>query len=332
MRRKISTVSLWPGLVFLTLLTSCSHPQSSDYIKGNTMGTFYTLHYWGNTNKSVQSLTTEIENLLDQFEDQLSNWRPDSWINKFNQTPTGEAIPVPSFAYEVLELCLELAEHSGGAFDPTIAPLIELWGFGTRRNKSIPDKSAIRAALQMTGFRKLVFDRKSQTIRKTQDGIELNCSAVAKGYAVDLVARLLKENGIQNFLINIGGEITANGTKTDDSVWQVGIANPRIDGRQGKSEQTIPLNNRSLATSGHSQRAFVIDGKRTSHIIDPRTGYPVPTDSASATAIAPTCALADGFATIALILSEDELNQMLKDYAQVEILISSWSDPVAASL
>ncbi|MGY8695832.1 MAG: FAD:protein FMN transferase [Verrucomicrobiia bacterium] len=325
MPRKLSVAHLWPGLVFLLFLVFCSRPQSSDYIKGNTMGTSYTLHYWGTSNKSAQSLTTEIKILLDQFENQLSNWRPDSWINKFNQTPTGETISVPIYAYEVLELCLELAKRSDGAFDPTISPLIELWGFGTRRDEIVPDKSAIQAAMQMTGYKKLLLDRENQTILKTQDGIQLNCSAVAKGYAVDLVARFLQENGIQNFLINIGGEVTAKGTKIDGSVWQVGIAKPRPDGRQGKPEQTISLENRSLATSGHSQRAFVIDEKRTSHILDARTGYPVSTNIASITVLAPNCALADGLATIALILSKEELHEILKDYPQVEVLKSNWN-------
>ena len=289
------------------------------------MGASYTLHYWGTSNKSAQSLTTEIKILLDQFENQLSNWRPDSWISKFNLAPAGETMPVPTYAYEVLELSLELAKRSDGAFDPTISPLIELWGFGTRRDETIPDKNAIQAAMQMTGYKKLLLDRENQTILKTQDGIQLNCSAVAKGYAVDLVARFLQENGIQNFLINIGGEVTAKGTKIDGSVWQVGIVKPRPDGHQGKPEQTISLENRSLATSGHSQRVFVIDGKRTSHILDARTGYPVSTNIASITVLAPNCALADGLATIALILSKEELHEMLKDYPQVEVLKSNWN-------
>ena len=313
---------LWPSLP-LFILTSCSRPQSGDYLKGNAMGTFYTAQYWSKQNVRHQELTTEIESLLDHFEKQLSNWRPDSWVNRFNQTPANEAVPVPVYAFEILELCLELAERSEGAFDPTIAPLIELWGFGTRRDKKVPEESEIQASIDMIGYRKLILDRKNRTLRKTKDGTQLNCSAVAKGYAADLIARLFEAKGIQNFLINIGGEVTAKGTNIDGSVWQIGIASPRGDRRQGKPEVIFPLKNRSLATSGHSQRAFVIEGIRYSHILDPRTGYPTPTETASATVLAPSCALADGLATIALILNEEQLTQLL-EYYDAEVYRSTW--------
>lgn len=290
------------------------------------MGTFYTIHFWTYQNSNTQELSSAIDKLLDQFENQLSNWRTDSWINKFNATPAGGPVIVPEHAYQVLKLSLELAEHSDGMLDPTISPLVELWGFGTQRDRVVPDAGSIQQILKRVGYQKLLLEHEKQMLTKTQAGLQLNCSAVAKGYAVDMVAKLLEDEGIGNFLINIGGEVRAKGTRLDQQPWSVGISQPALDGRDRKSNRSISLSNQSLATSGHSQRSFVVDGQRYSHILNPKTGQPVSTNIASVTVLAPSCVLADGLATLALVLDKDRMLKVLESYENVEVFYSYWDE------
>lgn len=312
------------GICFSVLVASCSSGPETDYFKGDTMGTFYTVRFWSEKNVRAHKIGTVIDELLNQFEDELSNWRAGSWINRFNDAPAGEYIAAPKNAFQVLSLCLELAKRSDGLLDPTISPLIELWGFGTANEHTVPDTATIQETLQKVGYQKLVLDDEKQAVLKTQAELQLNCSAVAKGYAVDLIARLLQENGIDHFLINIGGEISARGSNPDGNPWKVGINQPALNGRDGKTGKTISLTNRSLATSGHSQRTFMVEGQRYSHILNPKTGRPVSTDIASATVLAPSCALADGLATLALILDEDAMQELLESYDDVEVFRTSW--------
>ena len=313
-------------LILLALVASCSPRPPSEYIKGDALGTFFTLSYWSKEDSRIHNLDTDIDKLLNDFEDELSNWREDSWISRFNAAPAGEFIPAPDHAFQVLALCMELAERSGGALDPTLSPLIELWGFGTREHTRPPSQTEIEAALEKTGYQKLELDYEKKTALKTRKSVRLNCSAVAKGYAVDLVAQLLEAKGIQNFLINIGGEISARGSSPEGDPWLVGINQPQPDGRIGRPKRTISLLNRSLATSGHSQRAYVINGQRYSHILNAKTGMPAPTHIASATVLAPNCALADGLATLALILDDGRLNKLLQHYENVEVFRTPWEN------
>jgi thiamine biosynthesis lipoprotein len=264
------------------------------YIKGDTMGTFYTVRFWSDCGISTQKLTTGFDKLLDDFESELSNWRLDSWVNQFNSAPAGESVPVPNLAFEVISLCIDLAKSSDGMLDPTISPLIELW------------------------------DPVNRTLLKTVGGLQVNFSAVAKGFAVDLLAERLMDEGVENFLINIGGEVRAQGLDLDHTPWRVGINQPLQSGRNVRSKQSIELHNHSLATSGHSQRTFFYEGKRYSHILNPKTGQPVSTEIAAATVVATSCALADGLATLALILNETEMDELLESYDSVKVFRTKW--------
>ena len=172
-------------------------------------------------------------------------------------------------------------------------------------------------------YRRLVLDTTNFTLLKTGPGIELNCSAVAKGYAVDQIAVLLRAAGITDFLINIGGELFAEGNSVDGTPWAVAIRRPD---RTPVSEDLFALSAQAMATSGHTERAFFAEGRRYSHIIDPRTGFPVEPTIASATIIAPTCALADGLATLALVLNEAEMTKFLVTYPTVKLIRTPWEN------
>lgn len=296
------------------------------YLRGETMGTYYTIQYWCDQRDGNQEIDGEVHALLDQFANELSNWREDSWINRFNEAEAGEVVPVPEYAFEVISLSLELAEKSDGLLDPTSGPLIELWGFGTERSRVVPSQDSIEQALLRIGYRNLALDPKHRSLTKTVDGIQLNCSAVAKGFAVDLVAKKLEAEGISNFLINIGGEVRAQGTHLDGQPWKAGIRQPVFQGREGKTLRSIELHNQALATSGHSQRSFEMDGRRYSHILNPKTGQPVPVSTASATVIAPTCALADGLATLALILGEPQMQELVSGNEDILVFQTTWAE------
>ena len=313
------------GLLFLILGASCAKQPEEVYLRGETMGTYYTLQFWSEEHVSIQKIDGYVQKLLDQFANELSNWREDSWINRFNKAGVGEVIPVPDFAFQVVSLSLDLAERSNGLLDPTAGPLIELWGFGTDRKQVVPSQRSIEQVLSRVGFDKLKLNPIDRTLQKTVTGVQLNCSAVAKGFAVDLIAERLAAHGIENYLINIGGEVKAHGTHLDGQPWKVGIRQPVFQGRDGKMVRSIELDNQALATSGHSQRSFELNGNRYSHILNPKTGHPVPLVTASATVVAPTCALADGLATLALIVDESAMQELILDYEKVEIFYTPWS-------
>lgn len=309
----------------LLILVSCSRSPTTGYLKGDTMGTFYTIQYWSGKNLEPRKLDTIVEDTLSEFERQLSNWQADSWISQFNAAPANRAVPIPEHAFNVVRLSLELAERTNGAFDPTLSPVIELWGFGTDRSEGVPGEGSIQAALGKVGYQKLVLESENRTLLKTDPHLQLNCSAVAKGYAVDLITNELREQGAEGILVNIGGEVYASGTKSDGSAWKIGVQEPMTNGQLQKSKQAILLNDQALATSGHSQRFFFVNGHRYSHILNGKTGRPVAAPIASATVIAPTCAMADGLATIALIIDSGAMKQLVSQYNGIEYFYTPWN-------
>ncbi len=318
-------LSLLLGFTLLFLVVACGPQTEEGYFKGDAMGTFYTIEFRSEEKVPARNLRREIEDLLDAFEQQLSNWRKDSWVNLFNAAPADEFIPVPDYAFQVLNLCQELFERSGGLLDPTVSPLIELWGFGIKPGSTVPEQAAIDEALKKIGFDKLVLSPDRPAVMKRQADLQINCSALAKGYAVDLISGLLQNRGLDNFVINLGGEIAARGSRMDGDPWTVGVNRPDAKGREKDLARVFELTNRSLATSGHSQRTFVSGGRRYSHILNAKTGRPVTADIAAATVLASSCALADGLATLALILDEDRMTELLEFYDGVEVFRTEWA-------
>lgn len=295
------------------------------------MGTFYTVQFWAERNVCNQKINTEIQRVLNEFEDELSNWRPNSWINQFNAAPVDTPVPVPIHAFSVLDLSLELAERSDGFLDPTLSPLIDLWGFGATGKQPIPSRQVVDETLKRVGYHNLIFDRDNKTLTKKNSGLELNCSAVAKGNVVDLIGQSFRKMDIENYLINIGGEVSAYGTRRDGSIWRAGLLKPSVDGRIKKSVESLALSNCALATSGHTHRTFIRNGKRYTHILNPKTGYPVSTTIASVTVVAPNCALADGLATLALMLDENQMKPILQSYEGVKVIRMHWVEESVAS-
>lgn len=272
--RAVSTLA-----VIAALMTGCAERDRVDIHTGEAMGTTYRIKTVGRSGSAVP----QIRKMLIGLDEDLSTWREDSWVAHFNQAPAGTEMELPRTVAELLEMSRRFHEASNGCFDPTIGALIRLWGFGAWKREwaSPPKEAQIEAARAASGFHNLQID--GMRVTKLHDGLMLDFSAIAKGYAVDQMGLMLRDAGIEDFIIEFGGDILAAGNAPGKTGWTV--AGTSLEG-------PITLHNRAIATSG-SDFNFRAE---MSHILDPRTGRPVPT-GAAVFATAPTCAEADAFAT-----------------------------------
>lgn len=285
-------------------------------LTGDTMGTYYRVLLTRRDGQKKDEIQTEINGLLNRIEDQMSTWRPESELSRFNKSESTDWFEVSPETLLVVAESLRIAELSGGAFDPTIGPLIDLWSFGAERDEPrIPTDGEIAAAKQKTGWEKVTVRSDPPALKKSQPEIQLNLSAIAKGYGVDAVSDWLVEQGEKNHLVEIGGEDRARGLKADGSAWRVGIQAPGGMPQEqtlGPIFQIVELSDRSIATSGDYQNYFEVDGKRYSHTIDPVSGRPITHDVASVSVLAQTCMAADGWATALTVLGAEKGLELAK--------------------
>lgn len=275
-------------------------------LTGDTMGTYYRILLTKRDGQKKNKIQEGIDRLLNRIEDQMSTWRPDSELSRFNESESTDWFEVsPETAFVVAE-SLRIAELSGGAFDPTVGPLIDLWSFGAERAEPrIPTDEEIAAAKQKTGWEKVMVRPNPPALKKSQPEIQLNLSAIAKGYGVDAVSDWLVDQGEKNHLAEIGGEDRASGLKADGTAWRIGVQAPGgmpAEQSIGPIFQIVELNDRSIATSGDYQNYFEVDGKRYSHTIDPTSGRPITHDVASVSVLTHSCMAADGWATALTVL------------------------------
>jgi len=285
-------------------------------LTGDTMGTYYRVLLTRRDGQKKNEIQTGVNGLLNRIEDQMSTWRPESELSRFNKSESTDWLKVSPETVLVVVESLRIAELSGGAFDPTVGPLIDLWSFGAERGEPrIPTDEEISAAKQKTGWQKVTVRSDPPALKKSQPEIQLNLSAIAKGYGVDAVSDWLIEQGEANHLVEIGGEDRARGTKADGSVWRVGIQAPAGMPQEqtlGPIFQIVELNDRSIATSGDYQNYFEVDGKRYSHTIDPVAGRPITHDVASVSVLTETCMAADGWATAFTVLGAEKGMELAK--------------------
>jgi len=232
----------------------------------------------------------------------MSTYDPDSELSRFNRSAVGADFGAAPETVEVVAAALAVAERSGGALDPTVAPLVALWGFGADPASEPPRDSDIAEAMASVGHRKLVYRRDPPSLRKLAP-VTVDLSAIAKGYAVDRLAAVLADARCDAYLIELGGEIRAFGRAPGGGPWRIGVDVPSGTGFAA----TISLENGGLATSGDYRQFRQHDGVRLSHIIDPRTGYPVDHGVASVTVVADTAMMADAHATALLVMGEEGL-------------------------
>jgi len=283
-------------VLILLLATGCSRvPQDPVVLNGQTMGTSWAVRLAAPPDQhSVAELRSEIEELLEQVNDEMSTWREDSDISRFNRLPAGGELIVPEGFAQVLDMALQVAELTDGAYDPTVGPLVNLWGFGPpHRGQGVPEAEAISETLERVGFQRVVFDADQRRLVQP-GGLYLDFSSIAKGWGVDVVSEHLLAHGIRNFLVDIGGDIRSHGQRLDGP-WRVAIERPVPGARE--IHQVIEPGTAAIVTSGTYRQFFESGGQRFSHTIDPRTGYPVDHHAVSITVIADNATWADAWAT-----------------------------------
>lgn len=275
-------------------------------LSGMTMGTTYNITLvTAEPIADIAVVQSDINRALAEVNQQMSTYIPDSEINRLKTRPIGEWISVSAPLAEVLEISRWVSEVSAGAFDVTLRPLIDLWGFGPQaRQDRIPADDEIEAALQQVGYQYLQLDRQQLRVKRERD-VDLDLSAVAKGYGVDVLAQLLEQRGLDNYLVEIGGEMRLKGYNGRGTVWRIAIERPD-PGALHSVYQPLSVTDTAVATSGDYRNYFEQNGVRYSHTIDPRTGRPITHNLVSVTVLHPSSAKADALATAFNALGPDK--------------------------
>ena len=269
------------------------------------MGTTYSVKLVGlPADFDVQSLAQEVDGVLETIDQRMSTYRADSELSRFNAAPAGEWMPISADTRHVIAEAVTVSEMTGGAFDPSVGPIVDLWGFGPQeRRQQPPNEDAIAALRSRVGMDKLMVRSNPSAVSKQSDGLRLDLSGIAKGFGVDQVAMLLEARGLSNYLVEVGGELRSSGRGPEQRPWRIGIENPLAG--SGDLQQIVELGRAALATSGNYRLYFDYDGQTYCHLIDPATGHPVTHDLASATVVAATTAQADAFSTALLVLGPE---------------------------
>lgn len=287
----------------------------STSIAGSTMGTTFDVRFAGELSMHQSNVATAlVRTALDEVDLAMSTYKPESEISRLNRAGTAEFALSPE-TLGLLRLSFNVNAGSGGAFDPTVGPLVRAWGFGPDDRESLPSDAEVQVLREDVGLERLQLSETGVT--KSGASVEVDLSAIAKGYAVDRVSESLAEAGLPNHLVEVGGELRASGVREDGSAWRVAIDKPLYDGRE--VEQVVELTG-SMATSG-DYRNWVQDGNvRRSHTIDPRTGYPVEHSLASVTVLSPDCASADAWATAFMVMGEKKGLVVAENLAGLEAM------------
>lgn len=293
------------NLIIISCLVACSLQPRVVEIRGQTMGTTYSVKL-PRAPESVEAepLKAEIDALLAQVNAQMSTYDPDSDLSRLNKAPAGEWVGIPPELMQVLLAARQVFELSDGRFDPTVGPLVNLWGFGPGVEVDFPDEVKVQKALARVGFsRHLSLDTDNHRVRKDHPAVYVDLSAIAKGYAVDVVADMLAAREITDYMVEIGGEIRVAGNNPANKPWRLAVESPTPG--QRKIHGVVAVNEMAIATSGDYRNFFEHEGRRYSHSIDPLTGYPVAHKMVSATVLHASAMQADALATTMMVLGPE---------------------------
>ena len=288
-------------------LVACSEPRISvDAIKGKTMGTTYSILWTPKLSVSLSgTIQSEIDSLLMSLNSQMSTYDPSSELSLFNSKKAPASQEISTQFSDVISLSLSLSELTGGLFDVTVGPLVNLWGFGPDKTPiKAPTNKKIQEILKNIGSKGISLN---QGVLSKTDPRYIDLSAIAKGYAVDAVAELLDQHDINDYLVEIGGEMKAKGVKSPGVSWKIAIETPDLLVR--KVHKILPVTDISIATSGDYRNYFELEGRRYSHSINPNTGKPVEHSLASVTILDESCARADALATAMLVMGMDKAKE-----------------------
>ena len=292
---------LLSALIALLLIGGCDHAPEVVKISGSKFGTSYHITIVADQ-PAPADLAEQIDAALDVVDLSMSTYKSESELSLFNRLPATETVAASPELWTVLQTSRQVWQQSAGAFDPTVGPLVDLWGFGPQMtNDRIPSDDEIAKALASIGYQYLVLNSDEQTISKALP-LRLDLSAVAKGYAVDQVADLLEMLALPDYLVEVGGEMRVSGLNPKGQPWRIAIETPDA---MGQVDNIIALESAAIATSGDYRNYFEKDGKRYSHSIDPRTGRPIEHRLASVTVVADRCIDADAWATAFLVMGDE---------------------------
>ncbi|RPA31028.1 FAD:protein FMN transferase [Shewanella frigidimarina] len=300
---------LLPAL--LLLVSACSSPEPIISLSGSTMGTTYHIKVVNSDRlPEAQLLQAEIDMALEVVNDQMSTYRSDSELSKFNQLQVQQSVKVSADTIKVIEEGMRLYQETDGALDITLGPVVNLWGFGPdKRPTTIPTQAQIDNAKAKMGIKELSI--KGLTLTKHNADLYVDLSSIAKGFGVDKIAAILDKYHVSGYLVEIGGELNVKGTKDDNTPWRVAVEQPTTEGQA--VQQVIEPGTMSLATSGDYRNFYQENGERFSHLIDPRNGYPIKHKLASATVLHSSCMTADGYATAMMVLGTEASLALAKE-------------------
>lgn len=312
----VSTLSI--GALLLFMLNACGGNKAKKY-SGQTMGTKYNITLISETPVDQR----EIDSVLKAFNACLSTYDSNSSLSYFNRHDSvmveGSEL---TWLSEVMQSSLLIYGYSNGAFDPSAAALFNFWGFGEDKTLEI-DSTQIDSLRQFTGMRLFAWD--GNVLRKLDPRATLNFNAIAKGYGVDIVSKYLEQKGVQNYMVEIGGEVRCKGQNAEGKAWTIGINVPEEKSALNSYFKAVQLKNAALATSGNYRNYKEKDGRKWSHTINPATGYPVQSDILSASILAPDCMTADGLATACMVMGKEEAMAMIEKLDNTEALFI-WAD------
>jgi thiamine biosynthesis lipoprotein len=291
-------------------LVSCTQQQPYYEESGTVFHTYYHIKY-----QSEKLLTEKIDAEFQAFNLSLNPFNPNSILAKVNRN---EDVEVDEWFATVFNKAMEVSEHSGGMFDVTVAPLINLWGFGFEQKDNVLPQ-VVDSLLAFVGYRKIRLE--GSRVVKDDPRILLNFSAIAKGYACDVIADLLQQEGVSNYMVDIGGEVAVKGVNPNGGCWRVGISQPEDDayGTNTETNGVVQLcNPGGLATSGNYRNFYIKDGIKYAHTINPLTGYPSEQSILSATIVAADCMTADAYATAFMAMGMDAACRMAENIPEIE--------------
>ena len=303
---------------WITLLLMCTiwilerhnRPAPYQHNRGLIFGTVYNITY-----QHGKDLHAAIEAKLKQFDGSLSPFNDTATITRINRN---EEIVADSFFTKVFHRSMEVSRETDGAFDITIAPLVNVWGFGFKK-EIFPDSATVDSLLRITDYHQVALTDEGKVV-KQDPRIMLTCSAVAKGYAVDIIGELLEQKGVQNFMVDIGGEVVVRGTNPKNAPWRIGINKPVDDSLSLNQElqMVLHIQNVGIATSGNYRNYYYKNGKKYAHTIDPRTGYPVSHSLLSATVVAHDCMSADAYATAFMVMGVEKAKAFIEQRSDLD--------------
>lgn len=326
--RKSSDITIGAfAFLLLFIFTSCQPSTHWKTVQGLAQGTTYTVRYEGRP--STEQIKRELDQLLLEVDFSMSTYRANSLISQFNRD-SSHSVALDSHFKIVFNSSRDLFERTTGFFDPTVAPLVDLWGFGFKKRSKVT-QSRIDSGLSFVGLNKVSL-RENKLI-KGKEGVKLDFNAIAQGYSVDEMAALLENYEILNYMIELGGEVKTKGHNEEGRPWRIGIETPNFEGLR-ELFTAVELSDQGLATSGNYRKFWVdsLSGKRYAHSINPITGKPVQHTLLSATVIAPTTMWADGLATAFMVMGADSAKRWIERDSTLEGLLITTSPESGDSL